>query len=35
MIDLRLKQRDFDNLLFNPSRSAQILHFKQFIEKML
>ena len=33
--DLALKQKDFEHLLFNPSRSTQILHFKQFIEKML
>ncbi|MBQ9509348.1 MAG: nucleotidyl transferase AbiEii/AbiGii toxin family protein [Bacteroidales bacterium] len=29
--DLVLKQKDFEHLLFNPSRSAQILHFKRFI----
>ena len=35
MIDLQLKQKDFEHLLFNPSRSAQILHFKQFIDSIL
>ena len=35
MIDLQLKQKDFENLLFNPSRSTQILHFKQFVDSKL
>ena len=30
--NLALKQKDFEHLLFNPSRSAQILHFKEFVE---
>lgn len=33
--DLTLKQKDFEHLLFNPSRSAQILHFKQFVDSKL
>jgi len=33
--DLVLKQKDFEHLLFNPLRSAQILHFKQFIDSKL
>lgn len=33
MIEIQLKQKYFEHLLFNPSRSAQILHFKRFIEK--
>lgn len=34
-VDLMQKQKDFEHLLFNPSRSAQILHFRQFIDSML
>ena len=34
-VDLTLKQKDFEHLLFNPLRSAQILHFRQFIDSML
>ena len=34
-VDLVQKQKDFEHLLFNPSRSAQILHFRQFIDSML
>ena len=30
--DLKLKQRDFEHLLFNTSRSSQILHFREFID---
>jgi hypothetical protein len=33
--NLALKQKDFEHLLFNPSRSAQILHFRQFIDSKL
>ena len=33
--DLALKQKDFEHLLFNPSRSAQILHFKEFVESRI
>ena len=33
--NLALKQKDFEHLLFNPSRSTQILHFKQFIDSKL
>lgn len=33
--DLELKQKDFEHLLFSPSRSTQILHFKQFIDGKL
>lgn len=33
--DLAMKQKDFEHLLFNPSRSAQILHFRQFIDSKL
>ena len=33
--NLALKQKDFEHLLFNPSRSAQILHFKQFVDGKL
>jgi len=32
--NLTLKQKDFEHLLFNPTRSAQILHFKEFVDKM-
>ena len=35
MIEIQLKQKDFEHLLFNPSRSAQILHFKQFVDGKL
>ena len=35
MIEIQLKQKDFEHLLFNPSRSAHILHFKQFIDSKL
>lgn len=35
IVDLVQKQKDFEHLLFNPSRSAQILHFRQFIDSML
>ena len=31
-VDLKQKQRDFEHLLFNPSRSKQILLFKEFVE---
>lgn len=34
-VDLVQKQKDFEHLLFNPSRSAQILHFRQSIDNML
>ena len=34
-VDIVQKQKDFEHLLFNPSRSAQILHFRQFIDNML
>ena len=34
-VDLVQKQKDFEHLLFNPSRSAQILHFRQFIDSRL
>ena len=34
-VNLVQKQKDFEHLLFNPSRSAQILHFRQFIDNML
>lgn len=34
-VDLVQKEKDFEHLLFNPSRSAQILHFRQFIDSML
>jgi predicted nucleotidyltransferase component of viral defense system len=34
-INLALKQKDFEHLLFNPSRSAQILHFKEFVESKM
>ena len=34
-VDLTQKQKDFEHLLFNPSRSAQILRFRQFIDSML
>ena len=34
-VDLMQKQKDFEHLLFNPSHSAQILHFRQFIDSML
>lgn len=33
--DLALKQKDFEHLLFNPSRSAQIMHFKEFVESRI
>ena len=33
--DLALKQKDFEHLLFKPSRSAQILHFKEFVESRI
>lgn len=33
--DLAMKQKDFEHLLFNPSRSEQILHFRQFIDSRL
>ncbi|MBQ4440824.1 MAG: hypothetical protein II899_01780 [Bacteroidales bacterium] len=33
--DLALKQKDFEHLLFNPSHSMQILHFRQFIDSKL
>ena len=33
--NLALKQKDFEHLLINPSRSAQILHFRQFIDGKL
>ncbi len=33
--DLALKQKDFEHLLFNPSRSEQILHFRQFVDSRL
>ena len=33
--DLALKQKDFEHLLFNPSRSAQILHFREFVESRI
>ena len=34
-VDLVQKQKDFEHLLFNPSHSAQILHFQQFVDSML
>lgn len=34
-VDLKKKQKDFEHLLFNSSRSAQIMHFRQFIDSML
>ena len=34
-VNLELKRKDFEHLLFNPSRSAQILHFRQFIDSVL
>lgn len=34
-IDLRQKQRDFEHLLFNPSRSKQILFFKEFVDSKM
>lgn len=34
-IDLKQKQRDFEHLLFNPSRSKQILLFPAFIDGKL
>ena len=30
--NLAQKQKDFEHLLFNPARSAQILHFREFVE---
>lgn len=33
--DLELKQKDFEHLLFNPSRSTQILYFKEFVESRI
>lgn len=33
--DLKLKQRDFEHLLFNTIRSTQILYFREFIEGKL
>ena len=33
--DLEQKRKDFEHLLFNPSRSAQILHFRQFVENKM
>lgn len=30
-IDFAVKQRDFEHLLFNPSRSSQVLYFQQFL----
>ena len=33
--NLAQKQKDFEHLLFNPSRSTQILHFRQFIDSKL
>ena len=30
--NLALKQKDFEHLLLSPSRSRQILHFRQFVE---
>lgn len=33
--DLKLKQRDFEHLLFNTARSTQILYFKEFIDEKL
>ena len=34
-IDLKQKQRDFEHLLFNPSRSKQILLFPAFVDDKL
>lgn len=34
-IDLKQKQRDFEHLLFNPSRSKQILFFPDFVDSKL
>ena len=34
-VDLVQKQKDFEHLLFNPSHSAQILHFQQSVDSML
>lgn len=34
-VNLELKRKDFEHLLLNPSRSAQILHFRQFIDSAL
>ena len=34
-ISLAQKQKDFEHLLPNPMRSAQILHFPQFADEML
>ena len=34
-IDLKQKQRDFEHLLFNSSRSKQILLFKEFIDSKM
>ena len=33
--DLEQKRKDFEHLLFNPSRSAQILYFRQFVENKM
>ena len=34
-VNLKQKQRDFEHLLFNPSRSKQILLFKEFVDGKL
>ena len=33
--NLSQKQKDFEHLLFNPSRSAQILHFREFVDEKI
>ena len=33
--NLSQKQKDFEHLLFNPARSAQILHFREFVEEKI
>lgn len=33
--NLSQKQKDFEHLLFNPVRSAQILHFGEFVEEKI
>lgn len=34
-VDLKQKQRDLEHLLFNPSRSQQILYFREFVDERL
>ena len=34
-IDLNMKRRDFEHLLFNASRSEQVIHFEAFVKEKL